>query len=86
VITVNENRPNQTRLGEADAFCPLASKTRSVNMRQNGSVGAVDARRPRFRRCSTVTERRARNVWHQGEQSGTTEEQFTIAELIASGR
>ena len=53
------------------------------------SIVMVDMQLEHATRASTPSHRFPGEpgwYWHQGEQSGTTEEQFTIAELITSGR
>ena len=53
------------------------------------SIVMVDMQLEHATRVSTPSHRFPGEpgwYWHQGEQSGTTEEEFTIAELIASGR
>ena len=53
------------------------------------SIVMVDMQLEHATRASTPSHRFPGEpgwYWHQGEQSGTTESQFTIAELVASGR
>ncbi len=53
------------------------------------SIVMVDMQLEHATRASTPSHRYPGEpgwYWHQGEQAGTTEQQFTIAELIESGR